>query len=223
MAPDFWGCQGQKLHLGHGILYGINLVSLFALTIYAMLKVRCYFVYFALLPLPILSISIYYVSNTIKCTNTAIQKQLSNWRAMLKRHILVSGYQRLYKKKVYSPLRQRKWNHKNSILDLQKWRPIFNHWWRFNFIEHLLVVVVGAIQVYNGRLTTGNVAEFILYVNMLTWPVTIGWISCVVQKAEASETHQWNYGYSAYKFQNTILMNTILGDIEFTKCHICSP
>jgi len=66
-----------RMYLGPAIMYGINLVGLFTMVIYAMLSVSPELTFYALLPLPLLSISIYYVSNIINKKSTAIQQQLS--------------------------------------------------------------------------------------------------------------------------------------------------
>ena len=178
-------------YLGPGILYGINLITLFAMTIYAMLKVDVYLSIFALLPLPILSISIYYVSKMINEKSTLIQQQLGKLnstaqeaysgirviKSYVKEDQFVDFFDRQsdeFRKRSLSLAKVEAWFHPLMILLIA--------------LSTLLVVIVGGYQVYNGTLTAGNIAEFILYVNMLTWPVTaIGWIASVVQEAEASQ------------------------------------
>ena len=215
-------------YLGPGILYGINLVSLFALTIYAMFKVDVTLSIFALLPLPILSISIYYVSNTINARSTAIQKQLSK---------LTSTAQETYSgiRVVKSYTRENNFIkhfdsesevYKALNLRLAKVEAYFQPLMTFLIaVSTLLVVVVGAIQVYNGKLTTGNIAEFILYVNMLTWPVTaIGWIASVVQEAEASQKRINEIMDIEPDIQNSNDNNNkIHGDIEFKNVTFVYP
>jgi len=179
-------------YLGPGILYGINLISLFAMTIYAMFKVDVLLSVCALLPLPILSISIYYVSKLINEKSTLIQQQLS---------VLNSTAQETYSgiRVVKSYVKEEQFvnffeaqseEFKKSSLSLARVESYFQPLMILLIaMSTLIVVIVGGYQVYEGRLTAGNIAEFILYVNMLTWPVTsIGWIASVVQEAEASQT-----------------------------------
>ncbi|MBK7805128.1 MAG: ABC transporter ATP-binding protein [Saprospiraceae bacterium] len=179
-------------YLGPGILYGINLISLFAMTIYAMFKVDVLLSVCALLPLPILSISIYYVSKLINEKSTLIQQQLS---------VLNSTAQETYSgiRVVKSYVKEEQFvnffeaqseEFKKRSLSLARVESYFQPLMILLIaMSTLIVVIVGGYQVYEGRLTAGNIAEFILYVNMLTWPVTsIGWIASVVQEAEASQT-----------------------------------
>ncbi|MFZ1526347.1 MAG: ABC transporter ATP-binding protein [Saprospiraceae bacterium] len=179
-------------YLGPGILYGINLISLFIMTIYAMLQVDLVLTLFALLPLPILSISIYYVSNLINVKSTLIQQQLS---------ALSNTTQETYSgiRVVKSYVKEDQFSeffegqseeYKNRSLALAKIESYFQPLMTLLIaLSTLLVVMVGGYRVYSGDLTPGNIAEFILYVNMLTWPVTaIGWIASVIQEAEASQT-----------------------------------
>lgn len=215
-------------YLGPGILYGINLVSLFALTIYAMLKVDVTLSIFALLPLPILSISIYYVSNTINARSTAIQKQLSKLTSIAQETYsgirVIKGYTR--EEEFIRHFDNESETYKKLNLRLAKVEAYFQPLMTFLIsLSTLLVVVVGAIQVYNGRLTTGNIAEFILYVNMLTWPVTaIGWIASVVQEAEASQKRINEIMDIQPEIQNTSSDDyTILGDIEFRNVTFVYP
>lgn len=179
-------------YLGPGLLYGINLISLFIMTIYAMLQVDIVLTLFALLPLPILSISIYYVSNLINEKSTLIQQQLS---------VLTNTAQETYSgiRVVKSYVKEDQFSqffedqseeYKKRSLALAKIESYFQPLMMLLIaLSTLLVVMVGGYRVYSGNLTPGNIAEFILYVNMLTWPVTaIGWIASVIQEAEASQT-----------------------------------
>ncbi|MBK9254359.1 MAG: ABC transporter ATP-binding protein [Saprospiraceae bacterium] len=178
-------------YLGPAVLYGINLVTLFIMTIYAMLQVNVYLTFWALLPLPFLSISIYYVSSLINQKSTKIQEQLS---------VLNSTAQEAYSGirviKSYTKEEQfiqyfesQSEEFKKRALSLAQVESYFHPLMILLIaVSTLLVVVVGGFQVYEGELTAGNIAEFILYVNMLTWPVTsIGWIASIVQEAEASQ------------------------------------
>lgn len=178
-------------YLGPGVLYAVNMVTLFVMTIYAMLQVNVTLTIFALLPLPLLSISIYYVSKLINAKSTRIQQQLS---------VLTSTAQETYsgirviKSYVKEPQFLRFFagqseEFKTRALDLAKTEAWFQPLMILLIaLSTLLVVFVGGLQVFEGQLTAGNIAEFILYVNMLTWPVTsIGWIASIVQEAEASQ------------------------------------
>jgi len=207
-------------YLGPGVLYAVNMVTLFVMTIYAMLQVDVTLTIYALLPLPLLSISIYYVSKLINTKSTAIQQQLSVLNStaqetysgirVVKSYVKedqFAGYfsdqSEEYKKRALSLAMVEAWFQPLMILLIA--------------LSTLLVVYVGGLQVFEGKLTAGNIAEFILYVNMLTWPVTsIGWIASVVQEAEASQKRI----NELYDIKSTIHnINTsdydLTGDVEF--------
>lgn len=207
-------------YLGPGLLYGINLVTLFAMTIYAMLKVDVKLTMYALLPLPFLSVSIYYVSNIINKKSTAIKAQLSTLNStaqeaysgirVIKSYVKEAQFTEFFK--------DQSEEYKRRSLELAKIEAYFQPLMVLLIsLSTLLVVLIGGFQVYNGKLTAGNIAEFILYVNMLTWPVTaIGWIASVIQEAEASQTRINQIMDQKSGIQNTnSQVYPIRGDIEF--------
>jgi ATP-binding cassette subfamily B protein len=180
-----------RMYLGPAILYGINLISLFILVIYAMLQVSLELTIFCLIPLPILSISIYYVSDLIHRQSEEIQQQLA---------VLNNTAQ-----EVYAGIRVVKaYTRENAMLDFftgqsQQYKKRSVALARINAlfyplmilligISTLITVYAGGMLVVQGSISTGNIAEFVIYVNMLTWPVTsIGWIASIIQQASASQ------------------------------------
>ena len=180
-----------RMYLGPAILYGINLVSLFAFVIYAMVNVSLELTLFCLIPLPILSVSIYYVSDLIHKKSEEIQQQLA---------VLNNTAQ-----EVYAGIRVVKaYTQENSMLGFftsqsQQYNQQSVSLARINAlfyplmilligISTLITVYAGGTLVVNGSISTGNIAEFVIYVNMLTWPVTsIGWIASIIQQASASQ------------------------------------
>lgn len=180
-----------RMYLGPAIMYGINLVSLFGLVIYSMLSVNVELTLWALAPLPILSFSIYYVSRMINKKSTEIQTQLS---------VLNSSAQEVYSgiRVVKSYVQERpmaKFFSKESdifkekSMDLAKIQAMFYPLMLILVgISTILTIYVGGLKVAAGTVTPGNIAEFIIYTNMLTWPVTaLGWIASIIQSAAASQ------------------------------------
>jgi ATP-binding cassette subfamily B protein len=180
-----------RMYIGPAVLYGINLVTLFSLTIYAMFKVSVTLSLYTLIPLPLLSLTIYYVSSKINFRSSLIQKQLSQ---------LTSTAQEVYSgiRVIKSYVKENQFSEyfeeecedfKNKSLDLARVSAFFFPVMIFLISASTLIVIyVGGLEVAAGNITTGNIAEFIIYVNMLTWPVTsIGWIASLVQQAEASQ------------------------------------
>lgn len=178
-------------YLGPGILYAINLVTLFAFTIYSMLSVSPMLTLYTLLPLPLLSISIYYVSAKINQKSTIIQQQLAKLTVISQEVYsgirVVKSYGKESQFESYFNDESERFRLKS--LELAKINALFFPLMVLLInISTLIVLLVGGKFVFNGSITTGNIVEFIIYVNMLTWPVTsIGWIASVVQEAEASQ------------------------------------
>lgn len=178
-------------YFGPTILYGVNLITLFTLTIYSMIQVSPTLTFYSLLPLPFLVLGIYYVSSQIQRRSTVIQQQLSS---------LTSAAQEAYSgiRVVKSYVREEPTvNHfaaqselyKTKALDLAK---IDNAFFPIMLLmigaSTIITVYVGGLQVVAGNITPGNIAEFVIYVSMLTWPVTsIGWIASLTQQAAASQ------------------------------------
>ena len=215
-------------YLGPGILYGINLVTLFIMTIYAMLQVDVKLTLYSLIPLPFLSISIYYVSKMINEKSTLIKQQLSvlnsNAHEAYSGIRVIKSYAKEDQFSSYFDAQSEEF--KKRSLELAKIEAYFQPLMVLLIsISTLLVVLVGGFQVYNGELTTGNIAEFILYVNMLTWPVTaIGWIASVIQEAEASQKRINELLSVKSNIENTNIQNyDIKGDIEFRNVSFIYP
>ncbi len=180
-----------RMYLGPAVLYGINLMSLTFLVIYSMLSVSPTLTLYTLLPLPILSISIYYVSTIIHKKSGLIQVQLSN---------ITSSSQEIYSgiAVVKSYVQQNSFlkyfddeslEYKKRSLALARVNALF-----FPLMillissSTILTIYMGGLEVAKGNISYGNIAEFVIYVNYLTWPFTaIGWVASTIQQAEASQ------------------------------------
>lgn len=180
-----------RMYVGPAVLYGINLVSLFVLVIYSMLKVNVELTLYSLAPLPVLSFSIYYISSIINKKSERIQKQIAS---------LNSTAQEVYSgiRVVKSYVQERATgnffagqseNFKGKSLELARVEAFFHPLMALLIgISTVITVYIGGLQVAKGTVTAGNIAEFVIYVNMLTWPVTaIGWIASLYQQAAASQ------------------------------------
>lgn len=215
-------------YLGPGILYGINLISLFVMTIYAMWEVDHMLTIVSLLPLPLLSISIYYVSKLINEKSTLIQQQLSSLNNTAQETYSGIRVVKSYVKEdqFVSFFEQQSEEFRKRSLKLAQIEAYFQPLMLLLIsISTLIVVIVGGYQVFEGKLTTGNIAEFIIYVNMLTWPVTsIGWIASVVQEAEASQARINELMDQKSTLENTNQSQyTLNGNIEFKNVSFVYP
>lgn len=181
-----------RMYLGPALMYGINLVVLFPMVIVYMLSVNVPLTIYSLLPLPVLSLSIYVVNNMINERSEKIQRSLSNLSTFVQEAF--SGI-RVIKAFV---------REQDSANDFQKASEDYKvKSIRLTLVESLfyplilaliglstiITVYVGGNQVIDGAIGYGVIAEFILYVSMLTWPVTsLGWVTSIVQRAAASQT-----------------------------------
>lgn len=180
-----------RMYIGPAVLYGINLISLFILVIYAMLRVNVELTLYSLAPLPLLSVSIYYVSNLINRKSEAIQQQLATLNSTAQEaysgvRVIKSYVQELPMVRFFASQSD---DYKEKSMELGKINAVF-----FPVMllligaSTIITVYVGGLQVVKGNITPGNIAEFVIYINMLTWPVTaIGWIASIIQQAAASQ------------------------------------
>lgn len=180
-----------RMYLGPAVLYGINLVSLFTLVIYSMLQVNVELTLYCLAPLPILSVSIYYVSNLINKKSTIIQQKLSSLNSTSQEvysgiRVVKSYVQEKFMGKYFAD--QSEEYRQNSLALARIDALFFPVMLLLIGTSTVITVLIGGIKVIQGIITPGNIAEFVIYVNMLTWPVTaIGWIASIIQQAAASQ------------------------------------
>ncbi|MBK8109188.1 MAG: ABC transporter ATP-binding protein [Saprospiraceae bacterium] len=215
-------------YLGPGILYGINLISLFAMTIYAMFSVNSQLAIYTLIPLPILSLSIYYVSSLINEKSTVIQQQLSKLTSISQEVFsgirVVKSYGKEDQFNEYFASESE--DFKAKSMNLAKINAYFFPLMILLInLSTLIVLLVGGFQVGKGGVTAGNIAEFIIYVKMLTWPVTsIGWIASIIQEAEASQAriNQLLAVKPGLPTGNINLKNCV-GDIKFDNVSFTYP
>lgn len=180
-----------RMYLGPSIMYGLTLITLFMMLIPIMFSISAKLTWYALIPLPILSISIFYVNNIIEHRSEMIQKSQSRLSTFVQEAFsgirVLKSFTR--EQESVANFTQESNEYKRQSLKLTRVQALF-----FPLIMGLvglstvLTVYAGSVEVINGRLTFGNIAEFIIYVNLLTWPVTsLGWTSSLVQRAEASQ------------------------------------
>ncbi|MEJ5056339.1 ABC transporter ATP-binding protein [Sphingobacterium sp. MYb382] len=178
-------------YLGPAIMYAVNTVVLSIMIIYAMYDVNAKLATYALLPIPVLSVVILYVNKMINLRSERIQRQLSTLSSFVQETFsgirVIKSYSREEEKmKVFAD----ESNTYNKVsLDLVRIQAVF-----FPLIIFLvgfstiITVYVGGIEVNNGSITAGNIAEFIIYVNQLTFPaMSLAWVTSLFQRAAASQ------------------------------------
>lgn len=181
-----------RMYVGPSLMYGINLIVLFILVISYMLTVNTKLTFYVLLPLPLLSISIYVVNSMMMKRSQEIQKQLSALSTYVQEafsgiRVIKSFVQ---EKHSFTNFKTEAEDFKDKSLRLAKVDAFFYPVIVLLIgISNILVIFVGGKEIMNGNLTPGNITEFILYVNMLTWPVmALGWTTSQIQRAASSQT-----------------------------------
>jgi ATP-binding cassette subfamily B protein len=181
-----------RMYVGPAIMYAISTVTLFLLVMVRMLTINAELTLYVLAPLPILALTIYYVNSRVIKKSEAVQKQLSVISSWVQESFSGIRVVKAYNREKFN---QDKFAveadlYKDKNIDLVKVNALF-----FPMIilliglSTLITIYAGGMKVFSGEITTGTIAEFIMYVNMLTWPVaSIGWVTAIVQRAAASQT-----------------------------------
>ena len=180
-----------RMYLGPGIMYTINTVVLFIMVIYAMLAVNVRLAVFSVLPLPILALIIYYVNNMINHRSEKIQQRLSILSSFVQENfsgirVIKSYVREAYARKSFAAESE---NYKTHSMELVRVQALFYPLMLMLVgLSNIITMYVGGIEVMKGNITTGNIAEFIVYLNMLTFPViSLGWVTSLIQRAAASQ------------------------------------
>nr|WP_246399048.1 ABC transporter ATP-binding protein [Hymenobacter luteus] len=180
-----------RMYIGPALMYFMQLVILFVLIVPLMFMVNVKLTIYTLLPLPILSVSIFYVNNLIEKKSDEIQRSLASMTTFVQEAF--SGI-RVLKSFVREEDSHRQFaeaseHYKEKSLSLNFVNSLFFPLILFLVgLSTIVTVWLGGQEVIRGTITTGSIAEFLIYVNLLTWPVTaLGWTSSLVQRAEASQ------------------------------------
>lgn len=212
-----------RMYVGPAVMYTINTVFRFAIVIVYMYNVSPTLTLYTLLPLPILSYAIFKLSSEINVRSTIFQQYLSKVSSFSQE--IFSGIRVI---KAYSLEEQHQANmvdlateSKNKSLSLAKVQSLFGPLMLALIgISNLVVIYFGGMMYIDGTIKSiGIIAEFILYVNMLTWPVaSLGWVSSMVQEAEASQKRLNEFLKIEPEIQNNTTQKSIIeGAIVFDK------
>lgn len=180
-----------RMYVGPAIMYTINTAVLFVLIITSMYAVNATLATFCLLPLPVLVVTIYYVNTLINQRSEEIQEQLSRLSSFVQERFsgirVIKSYVREdYTRKIFAEESEA---YKGNSMNLVRVQAFFYPTMLLMVgLSTILTVYVGGRQVLAGSISAGNIAEFIVYVNQLTFPVTmLGWVTTLIQRASASQ------------------------------------
>ena len=214
-----------RMYLGPAIMYTINLSILFSLVIYKMCCVSIILSMYVLTPLPLLAISVYFVSNKINKKSEKVQAQLSTITSISQEsfsgiRIIKSFTNEENSLNVFYESCKKYTQRQIELIKIEAmFIPLII---TLIGISTVLIIYIGGLEVFKGNITTGNIAEFIIYVNMLAWPVaSVGWVTSLIQRAAASQERINEFLQIKPEIQNTSnSKKPINGDIEFINVNL---
>jgi len=217
-----------RMYVGPAIMYAISTVTLFVLVLAKMLSINVELTLYVLTPMPILALTIYLINSLVIKKSDAVQRQLSAISSFVQEHFSGIRVIKAYNRENFSAKEFRKetQSYQDKNLSLVKVNALF-----FPMIigliglSTIITIFIGGQKVYTGEITTGIIAEFILYVNMLTWPVaSIGWVTSIVQRAAASQTRINEFLETDSKIKNPNEDNfDIKGKVSFENVNFVYP
>lgn len=216
-----------RMYVGPAIMYAINTTVLFLLVIYAMFSVNFTLAVFCLLPLPFLVIIIYFVNTLINKKSEQIQEQLSRLSSFVQERFsgirVIKSYVR--EKHTREIFAQESQEYKANAMGLVKVQALFYPAMILLVgLSTILTIYIGGNQVINGNITAGNIAEFIVYVNQLTFPVSmLGWVTTLIQRAAASQKRINEFLQLKPDITSGTVKQELVGDISFRNVSFTYP
>ncbi len=210
-----------RMYVGPSVMYSINTLIIFIVVIIQMVLISPELTFYSLLPLPLLSYGIFKISSQIHKKSGLFQQNLSTLSSFTQE--IFSGI-RVIKAYAIEVKKQNEFNtltndSREKAMDLAKTNALFGPLLILLIgLSNLIVIYVGGNMYINGTIPDfGVIAQFVLYINMLTWPVaSLGWVSSLVQEAEASQKRINEFLKEEPEIKNTNQNHTsIEGTIKF--------
>ncbi len=210
-----------RMYLGPGIMYVLNLFSIVLLVTYQIISINAHIALFILIPLSILSLSIFLISHTMNLRSKKVQQQLAVLSSFVQD--IFSGIQII---KTYQMEKQTVKRHSEKTTEYRKKNLAMVRINAFFFpvvvviigLSYLLILYIGGVKYASGEIKDiGTIAQFLMYINLLVWPFTsTGWVTSVIQRAEAAQKriNEFLYTHAEIKNYNPNPSN-IKGTIEF--------
>ncbi len=214
-------------YLGPAIMYAINTVVLSIMIIYAMYSVNATLATYALIPIPIISVIILFVNKVINRRSERIQRQLSQLSSFVQETFSGIRVVKTYTLEAdkMANFKKESDNYKNINLNLVKVQAIF-----FPLIIFLvgfstiITVYVGGLEVNKGTISAGNIAEFIIYVNQLTFPaMSLAWVTSLFQRAAASQKRINEFLLTKSEIKDGHIEADLNGDIQVDNISFTYP
>ena len=179
-------------YFGPAIMYTTNTITIVTFTLIYMIKINLVYTLYVFSPLPLLYVSVYYISNLINSRSTVVKQQLSVLFSKAQESFsgirVIKSY--MLEKIVGNDFENQSLDYKKKNMYLVNADALFQPFLMFSIgISLVLIIYIGGREMLLGKVTSGDVLAFVLYVNYLTMPVaSVGWITSLVQKAGASQT-----------------------------------
>ena len=209
-----------RMYVGPAIMYSINTITLFIVSLTYMYNQAPTLTLYTVLPLPILSVIIYKVSKAIHKRSTVVQQYLSKLSTFTQESFSGISVIKSYGIESqtfndFDTLSEDSKQKKLHLVSIQAW--FFPMMILLIGISNLIVIYIGGTMYIDGKITIGTILEFIIYVNMLTWPVaTVGWVTSIIQEAAASQARINEFLNTKQDIEsNNNTPEDIAGEIEF--------
>jgi len=180
-----------RMYLGPGVMYTINLIVLFGMIVTQMVKISPTLTFFVLLPLPLMSFLIYWVSSKMNLMSTQVQQEQSRLSTIAQETFagirVIKAYNR--DQEVYDKFETSANEYKSRSMKLVLINALFMPTIIFLIgISTLIAIYLGGLMTYDKQISLGDIVAFIFFVNNLTWPfASIGWVTSIIQRAAASQ------------------------------------
>lgn len=217
-----------RMYVGPAIMYSINTVTLFVCVITLMFSIAPELSVYTLIPLPLLSLTIYKLSRVINARSTVVQEMLSKLSSFTQESFsgifVIKSYG--LESNTFTKFNTLSLDAKEKNMNLVKVQA-----WFFPLmilligLSNLIVIFIGGQQYIDDKIDIGVLAEFIIYINMLTWPVAVvGWVTSVVQQAEASQKRINTFLKEPIEIQDGSGVDlSVQGEISFKKVTLVYP
>jgi len=180
-----------RMYVGPAIMYTTNMIVLFAVGFTEMARIDLKLTLYTLIPFPVLSFSVFILSRVIHKRSTIVQEYLSKLTTFNQEFFSGINVVKSYgiETSIIKDFDTISDQSMEKNIRLQKANALFFPLMVLLIsISNIIVIYVGGLQYINGEIKSGTILEFLLYVNILTWPVAVvGWVTSMVQQAEASQ------------------------------------
>ena len=217
-----------RMYVGPAIMYSINTITLFIFVITIMISIAPKLSFYALIPLPLLSFIIYRLSKVINTRSIFVQEMLARLSSFSQESfsgisVIKSYTLETFVNKDFDDLASKAKSINMGLVKVQAW--FFPLMILLIGLSNLIVIFVGGKQYINDEIEIGVLAEFIVYINMLTWPVAaVGWVTSVVQEAEASQKRINKFLNQKVEIKNGIgVKKSFNGEIVFENVTLIYP